>query len=48
MTFVLDANILQRTAEPTHTQYVEARDAVLTLNRRGHRLVIVPQSLYEF
>ena len=48
MTFALGANILLRSAEPTHRQYAEARDAVRSLNRRGHDLVIVPQNLYEF
>ena len=48
MTFVLDANILLRSAEPTHTQYAQATDAVRVLTRRNHSLVIVPQNLYEF
>ena len=48
MTFLLDANVLLRSAEPGHSQHAEATVAVRTLLRRGHELVIVPQNLYEF
>ena len=48
MTFVLDANILLRSAEPAHPQHATAEDAITALALRGHSLVIVPQNLYEF
>ncbi len=48
MTFLLDANVLLRMAEPTHAQYDAAFDAVAALTSRGHDLFIVPQNLYEF
>lgn len=48
MNFLVDTNILTRLAEPGHPMHRAALDAVKLLVRRGHRLHIVPQNLYEF
>ena len=48
MTFLLDSNILLRSAEPGHCQHREAVDAVEALALRGHARALVPQNLYEF
>jgi predicted nucleic acid-binding protein len=48
MTFLIDTNVPLRMAEIGHAQRQAALDAVSTLTRRGHELVVVPQNLYEF
>lgn len=48
MTFLVDANVPLRMAEPGHAQNKPARDAVAALSGCGHELIVVPQSLYEF
>jgi predicted nucleic acid-binding protein len=47
-TFVADANILLRTAEPAHRQHQEAVDATRELVRRGYTAHVFPQGYYEF
>src|SRR5262245_18038880 len=46
--YLVDTNILLRSAEPAHPQYPTATGAVAALLRAGEELFIVPQNLYEF
>lgn len=48
MTFLLDTNVLLRSAEPGHPQHAETTAATRVLSQRGHGLAVVPQNLYEF
>lgn len=48
MNYLVDTNILTRSAEPGSSLYQPARDAVALLRGQGHTLCIVPQNLYEF
>ncbi|MBX9627519.1 MAG: hypothetical protein K2X82_27205 [Gemmataceae bacterium] len=48
MTFIPDANILLRSAEPGHRQHREADDSVTALLGRGYTPFIFPQAYYEF
>lgn len=48
MQILLDTNILLRFTDPAHSQHRETAAAVESLRERGHRLVLVPQVLYEF
>ena len=48
MTFLVDTNVLLRSAEPGHPMYADAVHAMNTLLRRGEELYIVPQNLIEF
>lgn len=48
MTVLVDANILLRSADPTHAQHQLADGATQALGGRGYGLVLVPQVLYEF
>ena len=48
MTFVADANILLRSAEPTHRHHQAAEDAVAALGFRGYTAHVFPQAYYEF
>lgn len=45
---LLDTNLLTRMTRSHDPQSVVARAAVQTLRRRGERLIVVPQNLYEF
>jgi predicted nucleic acid-binding protein len=45
---LLDTNVLTRLTRSHDPQSAVARAAVHTLLRRGERLIIVPQNLYEF
>jgi predicted nucleic acid-binding protein len=45
---LLDTNLLTRITRSVDPQSGVARAAIQTLRRRGERLVIVPQNLYEF
>jgi predicted nucleic acid-binding protein len=48
MLVLLDTNILLRLAVPVHPMHMVARDAVIKLQAKGDRLVIVPQNIYEY
>src|SRR5882762_4340050 len=48
MDVLLDTNILARCIEPTHSQHQLANDAIAFLVRRGDRLCLLPQILYEY
>lgn len=48
MDVLLDTNILARCVEPTHPHHQLANDAIAVLARRGDRLCLVPQILYEY
>jgi predicted nucleic acid-binding protein len=48
MDVLLDTNILARCIEPTHPHHQLANDAIAVLVRRGDRLCVVSQILYEY
>ncbi len=48
MSFLLDTNVLLRSAEPSHPMYEEAVNATNTLLGRGEELWLAPQNLIEF
>ena len=48
MTFLLDSNLLLRSADPPHPQHGAARMAIRTLAARRHELVVVTQCENEF
>lgn len=48
MDVLLDTNILARCIEPTHPHHRLANDAIAALVKRGDRLCLVPQILYEY
>jgi predicted nucleic acid-binding protein len=48
MNILVDTNIATRLAEPGHAIHQAALDAVKLLVAQGHKLHIVPQTLYEF
>jgi predicted nucleic acid-binding protein len=45
---LLDTNLLTRMARSRDAQSAAARAAIQTLLKRGERLIVVPQNLYEF
>jgi predicted nucleic acid-binding protein len=45
---LLDTNLLTRMTRSQEAQSGVARAAIQTLRRRGERLIVVPQNLYEF
>ena len=48
MDVVLDTNILVRCIEAAHPHHQLANDAIAALVKRGDRLCLVPQVLYEY
>lgn len=48
MTFLVDTNVLLRSAQPSHPMYEEAVNATNTLLGRGEELWLAPQNLIEF
>ncbi len=48
MSFLVDTNVLLRSAEPSHPMYTDAVNATSILLERGEELYIVPQNLIEF
>jgi len=48
MPFLIDTNILLRSAEPSHPMYPVAINATSLLRERGELLCIVPQNIGEF
>lgn len=48
MSFLVDTNILLRSAEPSHSMYPDATNATAILRSQGEQLCIIPQNLIEF
>ena len=48
MTFLVDTNVLLRSAQPSHPMYAFSVNATNTLLGRGEELCIAPQNLIEF
>lgn len=48
VTFLVDTNVLLRSAEPDHTMYGDAVGATSLLLGQGEKLYIAPQNLIEF
>ena len=48
MSFLVDTNLLLRSAEPSHPMYPDAINAIGVLRIQGELLHIVPQNLIEF
>lgn len=48
MKIVLDTNLLTRNIQPDHPSHTQARNAIVTLRRRGDELCVLAQNLYEF
>ena len=48
MDVLLDTNILARCIESTHPHHQLANDAITALVRRGDKLCLLPQILYEY
>ena len=48
MAYLIDTNVLLRSADPAHPMYNDATNAVSLLRNQGETLCIVPQNLIEF
>jgi len=48
MSYLVDTNVLLRSAQPHHPMHKDAISATLTLKGRGEKLCIIPQNLIEF
>ncbi|WGV24288.1 type II toxin-antitoxin system VapC family toxin [Halotia branconii] len=48
MAYLLDTNVLLRSADPNHPMYNSATNATSLLRNQGETLCIVPQNLIEF
>jgi predicted nucleic acid-binding protein len=48
MSFLIDTNVLLRSAEPTHPHHEAANRAIARLFERNETLIIVPQVIYEY
>ncbi|AFY80075.1 type II toxin-antitoxin system VapC family toxin [Oscillatoria acuminata] len=48
MSFLIDTNILLRSADPTHSMHADAVTATNILLDRGEDVCIIPQNLIEF
>lgn len=48
MAYLLDTNVLLRSADPNHPMYNSATNAISSLRNQGETLCIVPQNLIEF
>ncbi|MBC6480495.1 MAG: type II toxin-antitoxin system VapC family toxin [Hormoscilla sp. GM7CHS1pb] len=48
MPFLIDTNILLRSADPNHPMYADAVNGTTSLRSQGHQLCIIPQNLIEF
>jgi predicted nucleic acid-binding protein len=46
--YLIDTNVLLRSADPNHPMYNDATNAVSLLRNQGKTLCIVPQNLIEF
>jgi predicted nucleic acid-binding protein len=45
---LVDTNVLLRSAQPSHLQFMAAKNAVKTARLRGYTPCIVPQVIYEY
>lgn len=48
MSYLVDTNVLLRSAQPHHPMHADAVAATLTLKQNGESLCITPQNLIEF
>ena len=48
MAYLIDTNVLLRSADPNHAMYNDATNAISRLRNQGETLCIVPQNLIEF
>ncbi|HAG83533.1 MAG TPA: PIN domain nuclease [Cyanobacteria bacterium UBA12227] len=48
MAYLIDTNVLLRSADPAHPMYNDATNAVSLLRSREETLCIIPQNLIEF
>lgn len=48
MSYLVDTNVLLRSAQPHHPMHADAVAATLTLKQSGESLCITPQNLIEF
>ena len=48
MVYLIDTNVLLRSADPAHPMYADAVGSVSLLRNRGETLCIIPQNLIEF
>ena len=48
MLVLLDSNVLLRFVEPQHPHHASCAAAIDGLRQKGHELVLVPQTIYEF
>lgn len=48
MAYLIDTNVLLRSADPDHPMYNNATNAISLLRNQGETLCIVPQNLIEF
>ncbi len=48
MAYLIDTNVLLRSADPNHPMYIDATNAISLLRNQGETLCIVPQNLIEF
>lgn len=48
MSYLVDTNVLLRSAQPQHPMHKDAVAATLKLKGRGEKLCIIPQNLIEF
>lgn len=45
---LVDTNVVLRSAQPSHPQYIAAKEAVKTARMRGYVPSLVPQVVYEY
>lgn len=48
MSFLVDTNVLLRSAQPSHTMHADAVRAVGALLARGEMLSVIPQNIIEY
>lgn len=48
MAYLIDTNVLLRSADPNHPMYNDATNAISLLRNQGETLCILPQNLIEF
>jgi predicted nucleic acid-binding protein len=48
MLMLVDTNVLLRLSEPAHAHHPIAATAIETIEALDHRLIVVPQVVYEF
>src|SRR5215207_711995 len=48
MSFVVDTNVLLRSAQPSHPMHADAARAIVELLARGEVLSVIPQNVIEY